>query len=81
MSIIDSQTERLEAELKIGAKSHEELVRDLEYWTLAAHEQSHEFSDLQDRMNTARSLYAEASTWTAMIADELVKRRREKAGS
>lgn len=81
MSIVDSTTERIEAEAKIASATPEQLTRDLEFWTVAGHQQSHEFSDLQDKMNIARALYQEAQTWVALIADELVKRRNERNGS
>ena len=79
MSIVDSSTDRAEAEAKLAANDVEQLTRDLVWWTGKRLDHVDEYNDLTARRNVVEQLHAEAVTWIALIGEELRKRRDGRA--
>jgi hypothetical protein len=79
VSIVDSSTERAEAEAKLAANDVEQLTRDLVWWTGKRLDHVDEYNDLTARRGVVEQLHAEAATWIALIGEELRKRRDGRA--
>lgn len=75
MSITTSREERAQAEAKLAATPVEQLERDLSYWSVAKVDHSEAYRAATVQRGQAGELYAEAETWTELIAAELHKRR------
>lgn len=78
MSIIDSATDRAEAELRLGVEDEAKLERDLAYWAIQEQDHHAEAVDVQRRLWALLELDKEAGAWVTLIASELRKRRDEK---
>ncbi len=75
MSIVDSQVDRAEAEVKLASTTDAQLTKDLVYWSGRRLDHVDEYNDLTARRTVVEQLHAESATWIALIGEELRKRR------
>lgn len=75
MSIATSREERAQAEAKLAETPVEQLERDLAYWSVAKVDHTEAYRVASVQRSQAGELYAEAETWTELIAAELHRRR------
>lgn len=75
MSILDSREEVAAAEAQLADASDEQLVTDLQYWTVAAADASADYIELHKRQLAVGTLHSEARNWVELVVAEIRRRR------
>lgn len=81
MSVLDSLADREEAIALLSVKDDELLAEDLRYWAVASADAGAATTEAQRQVQVSHTQHLEASTWVALIADEMRSRREARRSS